>query len=375
MTDLKKEQTEASHLYIHYPFCVSKCGYCSFFSKEREGIEADENFKTLLRELSYYRENYNLQLKTIYLGGGTPSLIPLKQLAVILSDLPVSQDAEITIEVNPGDVTKEKVMNWQKLGVNRISMGCQSMIDAELEFLGRRHRRCEIIEAVEIIKSLGINNLSLDLIYGLPNQSWQNVKHSLQQLVSLQPEHISTYCLSLEEGCKLFDWKNRLPEDEMTSDMYFSLIEYLEEHGFKQYELSSFSKPGKISRHNLAYWQQQYYLGCGPSAAGYLPGFRYKNPSNLPDWEKAVQQSRYFEERDVITGEIEEKEYIMLALRLTEGIDLEYFRKKFKVDFREKYSKELAGYVARRLMVYDDKRAWLCRAGYFISNEILCDFI
>jgi oxygen-independent coproporphyrinogen-3 oxidase len=284
-------------------------------------------------------------------------------------------DCEITLEANPADITKSKTEYWKKININRISMGCQSMRDDELKYLGRRHNKAGVIAAVDILRSTGIENISLDLIYGLPMQTTEAVKDSIKQLIKLNPEHISSYCLSLDEGCRLYSQKNKLPDEDKTNDMYYMLVDILAENSYKLYEISNFSKAGKESKHNLSYWQQKYYLACGPAAAGYLTGFRYQNPADLNAWAIAIRNEEYFANKDVITPDIEESEYIMLSLRLAAGIDLEDYRNKFKKDFREKYAKELAKYLELKLMVINDKRAKLCKAGYFISNEIIKDFI
>ena len=357
------------------PFCKSKCGYCSFYSKEASDSDIDKYIAHIIKEIEFYQRNFVLNLNTIYFGGGTPSFINEEYVGKMLELLKPLDDCEITLEANPADVTESKAEYWNKIKINRISMGCQSMRDEELKYLGRRHNKASVIAAVHILRSKGIENLSLDLIYGLPMQTTAEVKDSLGQLVELNPEHISTYCLSLDEGCRLYSQKNRLPDEDKTSEMYFAIVDLLAANGYKQYEISNFSKAGKESRHNLSYWQQKYYLACGPAAAGYLPSYRYQNPADLNIWAEAIKNEEYFVNKDEITPEIKESEYIMLYLRLADGIDLDHYRKKFKKDFRKKYAKELAKYSELKLMAINDKRVKLSRAAYFISNEIIKDFI
>ncbi|MDP8220362.1 MAG: radical SAM family heme chaperone HemW [Candidatus Stygibacter frigidus] len=372
---MAQETEQIRHLYIHIPFCKSKCGYCSFYSKVPEADEQASFIKTLLIELDYYKKHYELDCETIYLGGGTPSLLEHKQLETIIRQIPRQNNCEITLEANPGDISESKVLNWKKLGINRVSIGLQSMKDNELEFLGRRHNVAESKEAIRLLQNNEIKNISFDLIYGLPGQKLEDVEYSLNQYLSLSPEHISTYCLSLADDCALAGYKNKLPSDETVSDMYYMIRSMLLSKGWRHYELSSFCRGDKESRHNMAYWTHRKYLGSGPSAAGYVSSFRYQNPASYDQWQQAIKASKYFNNREDIGEVIREKEYIILALRTTKGLNLADFNKKFKIDFLTKYREILVKYQELKLLEQHDGNIRLLPEGYFISNEILSNFV
>ena len=363
------------HIYIHVPFCVRKCGYCSFYSKEPQSGELEGFIETLLSEIEYYKSIYELKCETIYLGGGTPSLLDQRQLAAIISQIPKCKKCEITLEANPGDVTETLVTSWKIIGVNRISIGLQSMKNKELEFIGRRHSVEDNFKAIEKLKAGGIDNISFDLIYGLPGQNLHDVEYSIEEYLKLIPEHISTYCLSLANDCVLAGYKNKLPSDETVSDMYYLIRSMLLSRGWQQYELSSFCQQNRESKHNLAYWRQKKYLGCGPSAAGYVSGFRYQNPASYDQWHKEIIASKYFNDEENIDEILREKECIILGLRTTKGLKISDFFNEFQTDFLAKYGELLVKY--RKLKFVEEKDGYirLMPKGYFISNEILSDFV
>lgn len=363
---------EIEHLYIHFPFCISKCGYCSFYSIAHDERKAEIYKRTLLKELQFYQQDYNLKLTTLYFGGGTPSLMSsglIRKITKSFVDL-----KEATIEVNPADVNIQKARSWTESGINRISMGCQSMNNRELEFLGRRHDKATVIEAFETLRKAGFENISLDFIYGLPGQKIESVIMSLKELVELEPEHFSCYCLSLEPDCPLGYRIPDLPDDDTLSEMYFRILDFLGNAGYDHYEISSFCRPGMESKHNLAYWKQKHYLGCGPSAAGYLPGFRYQNHSDLRIWQNSIEDSEYFSNKDLMDHEKEILDYIMLSLRLREGIDLQKFEFRFKDSFQKKYEKVLAKYLLAQLIEIENGKLRLTKKALFISNEVIGSF-
>ena len=370
-----QEKELIRHLYIHVPFCIRKCGYCSFYSKVPTAAEYVSFIKTLLIELDYYKRNYELDCETIYLGGGTPSLLDNKQLETIIRQIPRQNNCEITLEANPGDISESKIESWEHLEINRISVGLQSMKDDELEFLGRRHNVAESLNAIQLLQNSDIKNISFDLIYGLPGQNLADVEFSMNQYLKLSPEHISTYCLSLADDCALAEYKNKLPSDEIVSDMYFMIRSMLLSRDWLHYELSSFCMESRESRHNLAYWTQRKYLGCGPSAAGYVSGFRYQNPASYDKWLEDISSLKFFNNHENIDEVIREKEYIILALRTTKGLDIADFNKEFKIDFLEKYREILVKYQKLKLVEQHDGYIRLMPKGYFISNEILSNFV
>ncbi len=331
--------------------------------------------RTLQEEIRYYKSEYSIKADTIYLGGGTPSLLSARHIIEIISQIPRNRGCEITIEVNPQDINEDKVQGWLAAGINRISIGLQSMKSAELEFLGRRHSLDDNYRVVDILKKNKFNNISFDLIYGLPGQSIVDVEYSLKEYMILFPDHISTYCLSLAEDCQLAGYKKSLPADETLSDMYYSIRSILVDAGWQHYELSNFCRNDKISKHNLAYWQNEYYLGCGPSAAGYVSGFRYQNPASLVLWQQQIWNNQFFSGREEINDQIKEKEFIILALRTIKGLSLEDYKREFNSDFREKYRELLAKFAKLKLLEEKDGYIRLNIKGYFVSNEILSEFV
>ena len=370
-----RDKEQIRHIYIHVPFCVRKCGYCSFYSKEPQVDELEGFIETLLSEIEYYKSIYELKCETIYLGGGTPSLLDQRQLDSIINQIPRSSNCEITLEANPGDITKTLITSWKNTGVNRVSIGLQSMKNKELEFLGRRHSVEDNFKAIEKLKDGGIDNISFDLIYGLPGQNLPDVEYSIKEYLKLSPGHISTYCLSLSDDCLLADQRKNLPSDETLSDMYFLIRSMLLSSDWQQYELSSFCKEDRESKHNLAYWRQKKYLGCGPSAAGYVSGFRYQNPASYNQWHKEINASKYLNDQENIDEILREKEYIILGLRTIKGLKISDFFNEFRTDFPVKYREILVKYRKLKLVEEDDGYIRLMPNGYFISNEILSDFV
>lgn len=344
----------------------------------------------LKKEISEYKRKYDFFPKTIYFGGGTPSLLTADDVSHIVSQINPVKDCEITLEANPVTITEEYAASLRRTKINRISLGGQSFIDKELKLLGRLHNSKQITTAFNMLRDAGFENISLDLIYGLPNQTKEDINSSLNKIIELNPEHISTYCLSLDKDVPLFAKKSMIPEDETVSEFYYLIRERLLEAGYKHYEISNFAKPGKESRHNLSYWDDKGFLGFGPSAAGYVSFdstkngneicdeseqsiFRYTNPAHMEKYIKSVSDADIEKNKEYLTEEEHEKEYIFLSLRKAEGISADEFKTKFKHDFAEKY----AG-VLQKYKKYIENEAGFYRLvpdAYFVSNEILAEFM
>lgn len=356
------------------PVCLIKCGYCSFYSEVYDEEKIKNWYQAILREIDYYCCNFKTKASTIYLGGGTPSLLPVDWIGEIVKRIPRSRNCETTIEMNPQDVTETKVLGWRNAGINRVSLGTQSMDDKELQFLGRRHSVADNIKTISIIKKK-FSNISFDLIYGLPGQKIADVLASVKKFLDYKPQHISAYCLSLSEDCPLSGYRAKLPAEDISSEMYYEIRKLFLEENWQQYELSSFCQHGMYSRHNLAYWENKYYFGCGPSACGYLPGFRWQNAKNLNLWQQQIYKNEFFYEREVITPQIRETEQIILALRTAKGLNLAKFKSEFGMDFRIKYDEILARMVRSKLMEEKHGYVRLRSSAYFISNEILKEFV
>lgn len=358
----------AKNVYIHIPFCKSKCNYCSFVSFPSLSLK-DEYLAALTSQIK--AEYKDESLKTLYLGGGTPSLLAVDDIQSLLSLFNLEIAAEITVEVNPDSVDFDFLQGLKNLGVTRLSVGSQTFSDKILKKIGRRHNSEQIKMAVDLAKKAGFENISLDLIYGLPNQDLPGFESDLKTAVSLDVQHISLYGLKIEEGCNFF---NNVPENmadlDLQADMYLKAIEILEEAGFEHYEISNFSLPNSNSRHNLNYWENNSYYGFGCAASGYLAGVRYSNCDDIDDYIKNPLLK--ISEQKLSYQEILE-EAIFLGFRKKTGINIAEINEKFGIDFNKKYSKILEKYTE---FFIKTQNGWaLSIEGFLISNEILSEFI
>jgi oxygen-independent coproporphyrinogen-3 oxidase len=369
-------------IYIHIPFCKSKCSYCDFYSvTDAEAI--DRYLAALNREMQVHKSDSRLdgaQVETIYLGGGTPSLLNAAQISRILDDLssafPIVEDAEITIECNPDDLDQQRVEGYVEVGVNRMSLGVQSMHDSELNSLGRRHGVAEVVHAVELFDRAGLENFSIDLIYGVPGQSLDSWMESVSKALSLQPKHVSMYCLTAEAGTPLYESIRRgeidLPSDEAVREMYLTGVDALESHDLKQYEISNFAADGHHSRHNCAYWTGKPYLGLGPSASSYIHPQRWKNILGLDAYLKGIEQSqRGVTDIEIIDPETARCEYLMLSLRLNSGVDLAEYGERFGHDLLCERETLIGHYTGSGLAELAQNRLCLTKEGMFVSDEII----
>lgn len=360
--------------YIHIPFCKSKCNYCSFVSFENQDKKTGYVF-SLLKEIDHYYDS--APLKTLYIGGGTPSVLETEYLKKIINKLRLEPDAEVTIEVNPNDVTSEYLSELKNIGFNRISMGAQTFDDNILKIIGRRHNSDEIYKAVETAKSTGFENISLDLIYGLPTQTIEGFGHDLDELIKLDIPHISLYGLKIEEGCYFYNNRpENIPDDDVQADMYLLAGEITSKNGYEHYEISNYSKKGYNSKHNTNYWKCGEYYGFGLSAHGYIDGIRYANPSVLEEYLDSPLCREYGK---FLTKQEMLEEKIFLGLRLAEGINVEEINETFETDFDKKYENVLkkyteSGHIIKTAQGYkfsDDKD----NNGFLLSNVILSEFI
>lgn len=328
-----------SYLYIHIPFCLRKCLYCDFFSIPFDKSLSEEYIDALMMEIDIRKEGLG-RLKTIYIGGGTPTVLSLKGLDRLfkkLRDIPWSHDIEITIEANPGTIDSEMVKILNSLGVNRFSLGIQSFIDRELEILGRIHNSLEGIKAIELIKNEGAKNLSIDLIYGIPGQSVKDWQYNLSRAIKYSPEHISTYELTPEKETPLYDLitEGRLkkPDEDTIIDMYCHAIERLNRAGYIHYEISNFAKDGFQCRHNINYWDRGEYIGVGAGAHSFEDEIRRVNLRDVRRYIDIVKKGLSPYEEETVIRETEAlKEYIFLGLRKREGINVRAIKERFKID-------------------------------------------
>ncbi len=358
------------HVYIHIPFCIRKCHYCSFIS----GIDLeykDIYLDALNKQINNtYR---NEKIKTLYIGGGTPSLLDINDIKNITKHFKLENNSEITLEVNPETVDEIKFHKIREIGINRLSLGIQSFNDNILKSIGRNHCRKDILKSIKTIKKCGFNNINIDLIYGLPNQNITILKQDIEQSLELEIQHISTYGLKIEKNS--FFGKNRpqnLPDDEQQAEMYMELCSELRKNNFEHYEISNFAKKNYESQHNCAYWKNQNYYGFGLNASGYEGKKRYRNT----DIFKAYIENPNLkaEETELTESEILEEE-IFLALRLRTGINIEEINKKFNIRFLDKYQNIIKKYTELNLLKKENNKLYLTEEGFLLSNEIMTEFI
>ena len=328
-------------IYIHIPFCASKCGYCDFNSCAGMDKLMPKYHNALLRhirEAAPQLRQYHTD--TVYFGGGTPSYYGARRLCEIFNTLKRSaliyKTAEVTVEVNPDSAKKHDLLLLRSEGVNRLSIGAQCADDDLLKLIGRRHNWRQVIQAVGNARDAGFENISLDLIYGLPSQSKEDWADTLSRALDLGPEHLSCYGLKLEEGTPMYEYKDSviLPDDDAQADMYLYACETLERYGYRQYEISNFAKPGYQSKHNLKYWLLRDYMGFGPGAAGCAGGIRYSFVKDLKQYISGVQnEETILAEREEIGLLDRAAEYIMLGMRTTRGISAKEYHNIYRSDF------------------------------------------
>ena len=351
--------------YVHIPFCDSICSYCDFVR-----IQKNEKFfsawkDTLIKEIQEYKI---CDLHTLYFGGGTPSLLDVYDFKQIRNCFPSSID-EFTVECNPESLNDEKLEAYEDLGVNRISLGVQSFKDEILQVCNRRHTALQAISVIEKIKKSSIQTFSIDLIFGFPNQTMEDVKNDISMFLSLDIPHLSIYSLQIEEN-SVFGKKGIKPIDsDLEADMFEYITKTLEAAGYIHYEISSFCKPGHHSRHNLAYWQDQDFYGIGCGASGRLNGIRYDNTSSLKEYCSFGPCPTYIFE----TLEERSMDAIMMALRTRFGLNISSWNARYQLDFKTKYASVLNAY--RSYFEYGDDRIYLNDAGLEILNTILVDFM
>lgn len=382
------------HVYIHIPFCTRKCGYCSFYSEPYKIDEVNPYISLLVKEIELYKNILSIKPDTLYIGGGTPNLLTASQLAEILFSFDLSRLKECTIELNPNSIDKHYIENLRDLPVNRISLGAQSFDDAYLRLLGRNHVADKTFEVFELLRENGFSNISLDLMYGAKLESMtakdeekftkKVLQKNIKAVEKLKPEHVSCYCLSLknsryaQENCTANTVDVSGPvlseaSDEICSASYRFLCDRLENRGLKQYEISSFAKPDKESKHNMSYWTLEEYLGLGAAAHGFIGSIRYNNPCSINLYKENIAGYAAYpgKKEQTETGII--SDYVIQGLRLTKGINLKIFQQRFGKDFFELYRKTLARYS--EFLEIDRNEVKLKRESYFVSNEILAGFL
>ncbi len=369
----------ANSLYIHIPFCIRKCIYCDFLSIRYDDNTAEEYVAALINELAIRKDSAG-EIKTIYIGGGTPTTLSAHELTRLIQGLgtsyAVSPDAEITIEANPGTVDRDKVAALADAGVNRMSLGIQSFIDRELQLLERIHNSDDAVKAIDIVRSSGISNLSIDLIYGIPNQSLNDWEVNLSRATAISPEHISAYELTQEKNTRLDELISQgtleKPDEETIINMYFNTIDRFKKTGYQHYEISNYSKPGFECRHNLNYWNRGEYIGIGAGAHSFIGDRRIKNTNDIEKYIKSLNNKLLAVEEDTeISCEDALKEFIFLGLRKTEGLNIKEFMEDLCLDL-EPAAQEL---IAIGLLESSGGRLRLTRKGIIVSNMVITELM
>ena len=382
-------------LYVHIPFCVKKCKYCDFNSYKMDIDSKKRYIEDLKIEMELYSNklykdkeccslNENDKITSIFVGGGTPSILTSDEIREVFISIKemfdIDENAEITIECNPGTLTLEKLKTMKEIGINRLSIGLQAIQEKHLNFIGRIHTYEEFEKNYKDALSVGFKNINIDLMYSLPNQTLCDWKETLEKVVHLNPTHISAYSLILEEGTELYNMyesnKFELIDENVDIEMYEYTINYLKSKGYNQYEISNYSKEGYNCEHNILYWECEHYIGIGAGASGYINENRYNNVESLEDYhlslvkrEKPIQENEILSEKDMI------EEKIFMGLRMNKGIKFEDFKKKFGIDFREKYNKQIEMLLARKLINQSFEGIQLTQKGREISNSVFIEFM
>ncbi|MGE5422963.1 MAG: radical SAM family heme chaperone HemW [Ignavibacteriales bacterium] len=370
-------------IYIHFPFCMAKCAYCDFFSIPYRRDIADQYSRALLSEISLAAP-WKETIDSIYFGGGTPSLAEPKQVETGLKKIKgcfaVADDCETTLEANPGTVTFSKLKDFRDAGVNRLSLGVQSLSDEDLRFLGRIHDQKQVYQAVDWLHALDFNNFGLDLIYGIPGQSMHSWLDTLEQSVRMNPAHISCYLLQLDEetplGRRVEEGTVQLLTEDEEADLYYRTIKELTNSGFEHYELSNFARPGYRSRHNMNYWMAGEYRGFGAGAVSFQKPTRYKN---LPDVEQYINDLLIGESHTIQLETMDAHESLadamILGLRLIEGVDTRSLFERFGIDPLELYREVIFRSVGNGLLVADLPNLRLTKRALFLSNQVFREFL
>ncbi|MFL0247426.1 radical SAM family heme chaperone HemW [Candidatus Clostridium stratigraminis] len=371
---------ETIALYLHIPFCKQKCFYCDFPSFACKDSLMLNYTNALCKEIG---SAANYKIGSIFIGGGTPTYLSLECLMLlkeVIAKLDLAEDIEFTVEGNPDSFNSEKLSIFKAMGVNRLSIGLQAWQDNLLKNLGRAHNRQQFLNTFNTARSLGFNNINVDLMFGLPNQTMSNWKETLEKDIELKPEHISCYSLIIEEGTPFYKTmeigKLNLPEEDAEREMYEFAIEFLKFKGYKQYEISNFSKVDYECRHNLTYWNLKDYLGCGSSAHSFISNTRYRNESDIEKYIYGVNSgTNAVIEKHVNSLEDNMEEFMFMGLRKIEGISLKEFKLRFKNDIFSVYPKVLNKFLKANLLVLEGDRLYLSAKGIELSNQVMCEFI
>ena len=373
-------QTKPTSAYVHIPFCTQICYYCDFSKVFIKNQPVDSYLEHLIEEY----DSYDIKkLRTLYIGGGTPTALSATQLAFLLEKLTDKLDLsyleELTIEANPGDLDQEKIAVLRDSPVNRVSLGVQTFNDRMLKQIGRSHLEKDIYENIANLKKAGFDNISIDLIYALPKQTMEDVKTNVAKAIALDIPHMSLYSLILENHTVFMNRMRRgklpLPKEDLEAEMFEYIISELEKAGFEHYEISNFSKPGFESRHNLMYWDNAEYYGIGAGASGYVDGVRYKNHGPIRHYLQAVEADNARVQEEVLTLKEKMEEEMFLGLRKKSGVSKKRFEEKFGLSFEEQYGAVVSELTEQGLLVPDKDIVRMTKQGLFLGDTVAEKFI
>lgn len=375
-------------LYIHIPFCVKKCAYCDFLSGPAKDEEIKEYVNALCMEIESYQEmSKEYLVDSIFFGGGTPSILEETQITQIITSIrnifEIKQEAEITIECNPGTVTKQKLSTYKSLGINRLSFGLQSTDNEELKKLGRIHTYEEFLNNFNLARELGFNNINVDIMSALPGQTLESYCKTLNEIIQINPEHISAYSLILEEDTPFYKmygedgkYKDLIPSEEVDRLMYHETKRLLKAAGYERYEISNYAKEGYACRHNVGYWKRREYLGIGLGASSLINGERYHIDNELTNYLEGCRNPQGLR-KDIqrLTKKEEIEEFMFLGLRLVEGIKKSEFNNIFHEKIEDIYQNEISKLSDENLIEVDKEKIYLTELGFDLSNQVFTEFL
>lgn len=374
-------------LYLHIPFCVKKCHYCDFLSFPGCSLSRQAEYvDAMIQEIHAYREAAeDYEVKTIFLGGGTPSLLEKELVERLFHELysvwRAAPETEITIEANPGTLSREKLIGYHMIGINRLSLGLQSTIAQELATIGRIHNYEQFLANYYLAREAGFDNINIDIMSALPGQTLLSYGRTLERILKLRPEHISSYSLILEEGTDF--WENAeieraLPSEQAERIMYHYTKKCLQNAGYERYEISNYAKPGYACLHNQVYWTGGEYLGLGLGAASYWKGARFSNTPDMEEYMENCSRARITENRKEIvtaTQKSRMEEYMFLGLRMIRGVSIREFERRFGIPMNRVYGTVIRSYIGQGLLKIEQDRLMLTERGIDVSNSVMADFL
>ena len=377
---MKNNRRIPLELYVHIPFCVRKCQYCDFLSGPSDEETKDRYIEALLKEIRAAEHTEDYEIVSVFIGGGTPSALKAEAIASIMRTLQEQfffcEDAEVTIEANPGTVDLEKLTIYRNVGINRLSLGLQSTDAEELKLLGRIHSYEEFLKSYEWAREAGFSNINIDLMFAIPGQTGEAWRQHLYQVAELNPEHISAYSLIIEEGTPFAEQNLDLPDEDTEYQMYEDTAEILERYGYRQYEISNYAKQGYMCRHNAGYWQRREYLGFGLGASSLYRGMRFSNTRRMQEYLKESRNPDQIRKDVTVLSRNERiEEFMFLGLRMTEGISEKKIEENFDVRLMDVYGDILQKYEETGFMEHIETKWRLTRKGIHVSNHILADFL